>query len=322
MKIWIATLLAALQLCAMGGAAAQESTDRVVRIVVPFATGGPTDVLARVLAPILASSMKRTVIVDNKVGATGAIGAGFVARAPADGDTLLLGTSSIMAASPNLSAKLPYHPLNDFAPLAMVASIESVLVVHPSVPAKTVRELIDYAKANPGKLSYASSGVGSTYHLAGELFAALTGTQLTHVPYKGAAPAIQDVLGGHVQLMFDNVSSAIPNIQAGRVRALGVASLKRYPGLPDLPTIAEAGVPGYETTVWLAFFAPAKTPPAVLQKLTAEIQAAVASPAYRSRLQALEIQPVTSTPEQLTGYLKAELAKWNKVVRDAGIKPE
>lgn len=322
MKAWIAVSLVALQLCAASGAAAQESSERVVRIVVPFATGGPTDVLARVLAPILGSSMKRTVIVDNKAGATGSIGAGFVARAPADGDTLLLGTSSIMAASPNLSTKLPYHPLNDFAPLSMVASIESVLVVHPSVPAKTVRELIDYAKANPGKLSYASSGVGSTYHLAGELFASLTGVQLTHVPYKGAAPAIQDVLAGHVQLMFDNVSSAIPNIQAGRVRPLGVASLKRYPGLPDLPTIAEAGVPGYETTVWLAFFAPAKTPPAVLQKLTAEIQAAVGSPAYRSRLQALEIQPVTSTPEQLTGYLKTELAKWNKVVRDAGIKPE
>ncbi len=322
MKTWIAALLASLQLCATTGAAAQESSERIVRIVVPFATGGPTDVLARVLAPILGTSMKRTVIVDNKAGATGSIGAGFVARAPADGDTLLLGTSSIMAASPNLSTKLPYNPLTDFAPLSMVASIESVLVVHPGVPAKTVRELIDYARANPGKLSYASSGVGSTYHLAGELFASLTGTQLTHVPYKGAAPAIQDVLAGHVQLMFDNVSSAIPNIQAGRVRALGVASLKRYPGLPELPTIAEAGVPGYETTVWLAFFAPAKTPPAVLQKLTSEIQAAVGSPAYRSRLQALEIQPVTSTPEQLTGYLKAELAKWNKVVRDAGIKPE
>ncbi len=322
MKTWIAALLASLQLFATTGAAAQESSERIVRIVVPFATGGPTDVLARVLAPILGSSMKRTVIVDNKAGATGSIGAGFVARAPADGDTLLLGTSSIMAASPNLSTKLPYNPLTDFAPLSMVASIESVLVVHPGVPARTVRELIDYARANPGKLSYASSGVGSTYHLAGELFASLTGTQLTHVPYKGAAPAIQDVLAGHVQLMFDNVSSAIPNIQAGRVRALGVASLKRYPGLPELPTIAEAGVPGYETTVWLAFFAPAKTPPAVLQKLTSEIQAAVGSPAYRSRLQALEIQPVTSTPEQLTGYLKAELAKWNKVVRDAGIKPE
>ena len=322
MRTWLAGVLAALQLCAATGAAAQDPSDRILRIVVPFATGGPTDVLARVLAPILAGSMKRTVIVDNKAGATGAIGAAFVARAPADGDTLLLGTSSIMAASPNLSAKLPYHPLQDFAPLSMVAKIESVLVVHPGVPAKTVRELIDYAKANPGKLSYASSGVGSTYHLAGELFASLTGTQLTHVPYKGAAPAIQDVLAGHVHLMFDNVSSAIPNIQAGRLRALGVASLKRYPGLPDLPTIAEAGVPGYETTVWLAFFAPAKTPPAVLQKLTAEVQAAVASPVYRSRLQALEIQPVTSTPEQLTGYIKAELAKWNKVVKDAGIKAE
>ncbi|WP_326537172.1 Bug family tripartite tricarboxylate transporter substrate binding protein [Pseudorhodoferax sp.] len=301
---------------------AQTAADRPVRIIVPFSAGGPTDVLARVLAPLLSASMKRTVIVENRAGATGAIGAAHVAKSAADGDTLLLGTSSIMAASPNLSSKLPYDPVQDFAPVSLIANIENVLVVHPSVPARTVRELVDYARANPGKLTYASSGAGSTYHLGGELFRTQTGIDITHVPYKGAAPAIQDVLAGHVHMMFDNMSSAIPNIQAGRVRALGVASRNRYPALPQLPTIEEAGVPGYETTIWLAFFAPARTPQPVLERLGADIHAAVNSTAYRERLQALDIQPATSSREQLAGYLKAELAKWHKVVKAAGIVVE
>ena len=321
MKFWIAGLLAALQLLA-GNASAQLPPERVLRLIVPFAAGGPTDVLARVLAPILSDSLRRPVIVENKLGATGAIGAAFVAKAPPDGDTLLLGTSSIMAASPNLMAKLPYDPVNDFAPISLVATIENVLVVHPSVPAKNVQEFVAWAKANPGKATYATSGIGSTYHLGAELFRSQTGIEMTHVPYKGAAPAIQDVLAGHVLVMFDNMSSAIPNISAGRVRALGVASLKRYPTLPDLPTISEAGVKGYETTIWLAFFAPAKTPQAVVQKLNAEIGAAVNSTAYKARLQTLDMQPVTSTPQQLAGYLTADLAKWARVVKDAGIKPE
>jgi len=252
MKLLLPSLLIALQAIS-SLAYGQVPSDKPVRIVVPFAAGGPTDVLARVLAPKLSASLKRTVIVDNKVGATGAIGAVFVAKAAADGDTLLLGTSSIMAASPNLTANLPYDPIKDFVPISMVATIENILVVHPSVPAKTVRELIAYGKANPGKLTYASSGIGSTYHLGGELFASQAGIQMTHVPYKGAAPASQDLLAGHVSVMFDNTSSAIPNIKAGRVRALGVASLKRYAGLPDLPTIAEEGLAGYETC-WLGAF--------------------------------------------------------------------
>ncbi len=231
----------------------KSPSDKPIRIVVPFAAGGPTDVLARVLAPKLSASLHRPVIVDNKVGATGAIGAVLVAKAAPDGDTLLLGTSSIMAVSPNLTVNPPYDPIKDFIPISMVATIENILVVHPSVPAKTVKELIAYGRANPGKLTYASSGIGSTYHLGGELFAAQAGISMTHVPYKGAAPAIQDVLAGHVNVMFDNTSSAIPNIKAGRVRALGVASLKRYPALTDLPTIAEEGLAGYETTIWLGF---------------------------------------------------------------------
>lgn len=314
--------LQAISSLAYGQSTSPISSDKPIRIVVPFAAGGPTDVLARVLAPKLSASLKRTVIVDNKVGATGAIGAVFVAKAAADGDTLLLGTSSIMAASPNLTLNLPYDPIKDFIPISMVATIENILVVHPSVPAKTVKELIAYGKANPGKLTYASSGIGSTYHLGGELFAAQAGITMTHVPYKGAAPAIQDVLAGHVSAMFDNTSSAVPNIKAGRVRALGVASLKRYAGLPDLPTIAEEGLAGYETTIWLGLFAPAKTPVAIIQKWHKEIADAVNSAEYKEKLAALDLQPRASSGQELASYLKTDLAKWAKVVREAGIKPE
>ena len=303
-------------------AQAQLATDKPVRIVVPFSAGGPTDVVARVLAPQLAASLKRTVIVENRVGATGAIGAAHVAKSAPDGDTLLLGTSSIMAANPNITPNLPFDPVGDFAPISLVATIENILVVHPSVPASTVQELVAYAKANPGKLSYASSGLGSTYHLGAELFRAQTGIEWTHVPYKGAAPAVQDVLGGHVSVMFDNVSSAIPNIKAGRVRALGVASLRRYPSLPDLPTIAEQGVAGYETTIWLALFAPAKTPAPVLQSLNQAVQEAVNSSEFKARLVGLDMQPRHSSAPELADYLKTELAKWARVVKAAGIKPE
>lgn len=227
-----------------------------------------------------------------------------------------------MAASPNLTANLPYDPTRDFIPISMVATIENILVVHPSVPAKTVRELIAYGKANPGKLTYASSGIGSTYHLGGELFASQAGIQMTHVPYKGAAPASQDLLAGHVSVMFDNTSSAIPNIKAGRVRALGVASLKRYAGLPDLPTIAEEGLAGYETTIWLGLFAPAKTHAAIIQKLHKEVTDAVNSAEYKERLTSLDLQPRSSSGQELANYLKTDLAKRAKVVKEAGIKAE
>ncbi len=319
MKIIVAALAAAIQLFA---SASLAQSSKPVSIVVPFAVGGPTDIIARVLSPKLAASLKRPVIVDNKVGATGGIGAAFVAKAPADGDTLLLGTSSIMAASPNLTANRMFDSVNDFVPISLIATIENILVVHPGVPANNVKELIAYARANPGKLTYATSGIGSTYHLGAELFASQTGIQMTHVPYKGAAPAIQDVLAGHVHLMFDNMSSAIPNLKAGRVRALGVASLKRYPLLPDVPTIAEQGVPGYETTIWLGLFAPKNTPPAVLQRLEKDIAEAVTAADYREKLAAVDMQPRASTSAELAGYLRSDLAKWAKVVKDAGIKPE
>jgi tripartite-type tricarboxylate transporter receptor subunit TctC len=301
---------------------AQTASDKVVRIIVPFSAGGPTDVIARVIAPKLSEALKQTVVVDNRVGATGGIGAELVAKAAPDGQTILLGTSSMMAANPNLSLSLRYNPVTDFVPVSMVATIDNILVVHPSVPVNSVKELIAYAKANPNKLSYASSGIGSTYHLGAELFSAQTGIQWTHVPYKGAAPAAQDLVAGHVQVMFDAYSSAVPNFKAGRVKALGIASLKRNPELPNLPTIAESGVPGYETVIWLAFFLPKGSPPAVAERLRNELVTIMQSPEIKERFAGLGMQPVTSTPQALATLLTDELAKWGKVVREAGIKPE
>jgi tripartite-type tricarboxylate transporter receptor subunit TctC len=300
-------------------AVAQPST---VRLVVPFSTGGPTDIAARVIAPLLSEAMGKNVIVDNRVGATGAIGAEYVARAPADGNTILFGTSSIMGANPALMPKLSYDPVRDFAPVSLVATIENILVVHPSVPANNVQEFIRYAKENPGKLFYGSSGTGSTYHLGSEMFASMTKTQLGHVPYKGQGPAAQDLLAGHIQLMFDAFNSAVPNIKSGRVKALGIASAKRHPDLPDLPTISEQGVPGYVTTIWLAFFLPAKTPTAVVDKLNQDLRTIMQRPDVRDRFNKLGMQAASSSTHELDTVLKQELSQWTRVVREANIKPE
>jgi tripartite-type tricarboxylate transporter receptor subunit TctC len=301
---------------------AQTNSDKAVRIIVPFSAGGPTDVIARVIAPRLAEALKQTVVVDNRLGATGGIGAELVAKSAPDGQTILLGTSSMMAANPNLSTNLRYDPVKDFVPVSMVATIDNILVVHPSVPVNSVKELIAYAKANPNKLSYASSGIGSTYHLGAELFRSQTGIEWVHVPYKGAAPAAQDLIAGHVQVMFDAYSSAVPNMKAGRVKPLGIASVKRDPDLPNLPTIAESGVPGYETVIWLAFFLAKGTPQPIVDRLRTELIKVMQSPDIKERFTLLGMQPVTSTPQELATLLKDELAKWGKVVRDAGIKPE
>ena len=308
----------ALLLCA-SLASAQNNT---VRLVVPFATGGPTDIAARVIAPLLSEAMGKTVIVDNRVGATGAIGAEFVARAPADGTTILFGTSSIMGANPALVQKLPYDPIRDFAAVSTVATIENILVVHPSVPVSNVQEFIRYAKDNPGKLFYGSSGIGSTYHLGAEMFANMTKTQLSHVPYKGQGPAAQDLLAGHLQLMFDSFNSAVPNIKSGRVKALGIASNKRHPELPDLPTISEQGVSGYVTTIWIAFFLPAKTPAAIVEKMNQDLRGILQRPDVKERFTKLGMQASPSTSKDLDALLKQELTLWTKVVKEGNIKAE
>lgn len=308
----------ALLLCA-SLASAQNNT---VRLVVPFATGGPTDIAARVIAPLLSEAMGKTVIVDNRIGATGAIGAEFVARAPTDGTTILFGTSSSMGANPALVQKLPYDPIRDFVAVSTIATIENILVVHPSVPVSNVQEFIRYAKDNPGKLFYGSSGIGSTYHLGAEMFANMTKTQLSHVPYKGQGPAAQDLLAGHLQLMFDAFNSAVPNIKAGRVKALGIASNKRHPELPDLPTISEQGVSGYVTTIWIAFFLPAKTPPAIVDKMNQDLRAILQRPDVKERFTKLGMQASPSSSNDLDILLKQELALWTKVVKEGNIKAE
>ena len=308
----------ALLLC-VSLASAQNNT---VRLVVPFATGGPTDIAARVIAPLLSEAMGKTVIVDNRVGATGAIGAEFVARSPTDGNTILFGTSSIMGANPALVQKLPYDPVRDFVAVSTIATIENILVVHPSVPVNNVQEFIRFAKDNPGKLFYGSSGIGSTYHLGAEMFANMTKTQLSHVPYKGQGPAAQDLLAGHLQLMFDAFNSAVPNIKAGRVKALGIASNKRHPELPDLPTIGEQGVSGYVTTIWIAFFLPAKTPAAIVDKMNQDLRAILQRPDVKERFTKLGMQASPSSSNDLDALLKQELALWTKVVKEGNIKAE
>jgi tripartite-type tricarboxylate transporter receptor subunit TctC len=316
---WMAGLLAPMFVLSTAPAAfAQQGVP--LRLIVPFATGGPTDIASRVIAPLLSATMQRPVLVENKVGATGAIGTEFVARATPDGNTVLFGTSSILAAAPAVSARLPYDSMRDFAPVGLVATIENVLVVHPSVPVSNVQELVAYAKANPGKLSYGSSGIGSTYHLGSELFKSMTGAPIAHVPYKGAGPAAQDLVAGHIQVMFDAYNSAVPNMKAGKVKALGIASAQRSTELPALPTIAEQGVPGYQTTIWIGFFLPARTPRPIVEKLHSDLSRVMAAPEVRERFATLGMQPATMKPDELGRYLQAEIQQWAKVVKDAGIK--
>ena len=309
-------------LLVFGAASALAQVAQPLRIIVPFATGGPTDIGARVIAPYLGDITKRTVLVDNKPGATGAIGTELVARAPADGATILFGTSSSMGSSPAISPNLPYNVIKDFMAVGVVATVDNVLVVHPSVPAGNVRELVAYARANPRKIAYGSSGIGSTYHLGSELFAAQTGTQLTHVPYKGAGPAAQDLLAGHIQMMMDALNSAAPNVKAGKVKALAIASLKRNPDLPDVPTLAEQGVTGGEFHQWIAFFLPANTPKAVVDKLNTDLNRVLANPEVKDKFAKLGMQAAPGAPDELAATLRADLARWTRVVRDANIKTE
>ncbi len=307
---------------ALGTAAALAQGGPPVRLIVPFATGGPTDIGARVIAPFLTELMKRPVIVENRPGGTGVIGTELVARAAPDGATILFGTSSSMGSSPAIMPNLPYNVLRDFIAVGVVATTDNVLVVHPSVPANNVREFIAYAKANPGKIAYGTSGTGSTYHLGSELFAAQAGIQLTHVPYKGAGPAAQDVVAGHIHMMMDALNSAAPNVRAGKVKALGIASLKRSPELPEVPTLAEQGVSGCEFSQWIAFFLPANTPRVVVDRLNADLNRVLANPEVKDKFAKIGLQAAPGRPEELDATLRADLARWTKVAREANIKLE
>ncbi len=314
--------LAALIVAALAiSAQAQSWPNKPVKIILPFPPGGSTDLLAREVALGLTTANGQQFVVENKPGAASTLGTAFVAKAPPDGYTFLF-TSSHYAIVATLYKNLPYDAKKDLAPVSMVADIPVVLVANAAVPAKTVQELIALAKAKPGTLNFASSGAGGVAHLSGELFKALAGVDLRHVPYKGGAPAMQDLLGGHVQLMFDAISTSLPNIRAGKLHALAWTGKTRSPILPDLPTIAESGVPGYASAAWFAMFAPAGTPKDIVQKLSAQVKTIVSNAALRERQLGLGVDLVGSTPEALEAQLSEEIVKWAKVIKDSGAQAE
>jgi tripartite-type tricarboxylate transporter receptor subunit TctC len=293
-----------------------------VRFVVGFTPGGPSDILARSLAEELAGPLGQPVVVENRPGAGGNLAAEIVAKSAPDGNTWLLGNNSIHATNQALYSHLAYDPVKDFAPVALVAIQPNILVVHPSVPAHSVPELIAYAKTQPGKLNYASSGAGAAAHLAGELFKTMTGVQMVHVPYKGAQPALTDVIAGQCQLMFATSASVIPYIKAGRLRALAVTTAKRSASVPDLPTLAESGVPGFEAITWHGVVVPAHTPPGTVARLNRAIDTALADPQLLERLNNLGAEVSPGSPQDFAAYIAREIPKWTKVVRDSGAKAE
>ena len=300
-------------------ATAQGYPKKPIRLVVTFPPGGAPDILARLFAD--KAQLGQSVVVDNRPGAGGNIGADQVAKSPADGYTLVMGTVGTHSINGALYSKMPYDMVRDFTPVAHVASAPNLLVVNKDLPVKTVAELITYMKANPGKLSFGSPGVGTSVHVSGELFKSLTGTQMVHVPYKGRQFAIPDLVGGSIQVMFDNMPSALPMAKEGKIRALAQTTAQRSPAAPDVPTVAET-VPGFEATTWFAVFAPAGTPRDVVQKVNAEMQRVFKLPDVADKLKALGLEPWISTPEELSAYQAKEITKWAKVVKDSGARAD
>jgi len=313
------TVLAALS---SGAAQPQPYPTKSVRLIVGFAAGGGTDVIARILAAKLSELWGQQAVVENRTGAGGNIGAEIAAKAAPDGYTLYMCGIATHGIGPSLYKKLPYDPIKDFAPITQVGTTPNVMVVHPSLPAKSVSEFIVYAKANPRSIHYGSAGVGSTLHMSMELFRAMTGVDVVHVPYKGGALALADLLGGHVQVMIDNLPGQLAMIKAARTRALGVTTARRNAQLPEVPTIAEAGVPGYEVTVWVGVCAPAATPKPVLAKLNADAVKALGMADLQSRMAESGVDTAPTSPEAFAQIIKTETARWAKVVKEAGIAAE
>ena len=315
-------MIRALLVCALFAATlahGQPWPAKQVRFVVPFAPGGTTDILARLLGQQLSESLGQPFVIDNRAGAGGNIGAAEVARAPADGYTIMMGTPGTQAINQFIYTKMPYDTQKDFAPVSFVARVPNVLVVHPGVGVKSLQELISYARANPNKLNCASPGAGTTGHLSLELFKKLTGVQIQHVPYKGSGPALNDLIGGQVQMTIDNLPSAMPHIQAGKLLALGVTTEQKVDVLPNVPTVASV-VPGYEASSWFVVVAPAGTPEAIVNRLSAEIDKTLKKPAVLERMKTLGAEPVGGTPQALAKHIAAETNKWRDVARLSGAK--
>ncbi len=315
-----ACTLAALAISA--AAHAQVYPVKPIRMIVAYPPGGGTDIVGRTLAQKLGESLGQSVVVENRGGASGNIGTELAARAAPDGYTILMGNVAPNAINVSLFKELPFDPVADFAPVSLVASTPNILVVHPSTRARTVKEVIALAKAKPGAFNFASAGVGSSSHLAGELFRILAGADIVHVPYKGAGPAMVDVLSGQVQLYFATMPAAMPHVKTGKLAPVAVTSARRSQALPDLPTIAESGVPAYEASTWYGVLAPAHTPSAVVARLHGDIAKILADAALHARLADQGFDPVGNSPEEFGAYIKSEILKWGKVIRDAGIRPE
>jgi tripartite-type tricarboxylate transporter receptor subunit TctC len=309
-------------LLALASASAGAFPDKPVRFVIGFTPGGPSDILARALGQKLAERWGQQVVIENRPGAGGNLAAEAVAKSAPDGYTWLLGNNSILATNQSLYRKLPYDPVRDFAPVALVAMQPNILVVHPEVPAKSLSDLILLAKQNPGKLNYASSGAGAAAHLAGELFKTMAGVDVVHVPYKGAQPALTDLIAGQVQLMFATSASVIPYVKAGRLRALAVTTAQRSPSVPELPTVSEAGLAGFEATTWHGVVVPAATPAQLVQRLNQELNLVLNEKDLRERLTALGAEVLTGTPRDFADYIAREIPKWTKVVKDSGARAD
>ena len=316
-------LLLATLLAAVGAAPASAQVAwpaKPIKIVVPFAAGGTSDILARMLGEKLQAALEQPVLVDNKAGAGGVIGADSVAKSPPDGSTFLLGTIASHAINPALNPKMPYDAAKDFAPVILLGSISNVLLVGAAQPYRSVQDVIAAAKAKPGSLAFASAGQGSSQHMSGETFKLLAGAELTHVPYKGSAPAIQDVIGGQIPMSFETATVALPYVQSGKVRALAVTSAKRTKVLPDVPTLQEAGVAGFDVASWQAIYAPAGTPPAIVARMNAEIEKIIATPEMKVKMESLGLEHSPNTPAQFADFGRAEIAKWTKIVKDGNVK--
>ena len=304
------------------GLAQPSYPNRPITLVVPFAAGGSTDVVARLVAQKMSDILGQQMVVENVVGAGGNVGAARIAKAEPDGYTILMGTVATHALNPLILKRKPYDPVTDFTPVALLAIVPNVLIVNPSLPAKDVQELIALLKADPKKYNYASSGIGTPLHLSGELFKSLAGVQMQHIPYRGSGPALNDVVAGQVPIQFDNLPSASEFIKAGTLRGLAVTTKERAPSFPDIPTMAEAGLPNYETYTWNALFAPPRTPRPVVDALNAAAQKALADPALIERMKTFSAKLTPSGPEVLADHVKAEVIKWTPVVKEAGIQAD
>lgn len=315
-------VLAVLAACLAGPLSAQSYPAKPIRVINPYTPGGGVDAILRPLTQKMSESLKQNILVEYRQGANGMIGVAAAAKSPPDGYTLLVGTTSALTMNVSVYEKVPYDPIRDFAPISNFGESAFILAVHPSVPAVNIKEFVAFAKARPNQLTYASFGVGSISHFGAELFSMTTGVKLLHVPYKGSVPAIADLMAGHVMLIFDSMQSTMPQIRARRLRPLGLAAARRSPAAPEIPTIAEAGVPGFELVSWYALLAPANTPREIVARLHGEVVKALATPEVRERFLSFGTEPIGNTPEAFAAQIKSDVAKWQKVARTANIRAQ